>query len=80
VQRDVRTVPGAGFFYLGLSEQFKAVTAPVAPQRDEYGVEFFYNYAITPWSRFTLDLEVGRPSTKAFDTVVIPGIRLELIF
>ena len=71
---------GAGFFYLGLSDQFKSLTAPVIPQRDEYGVELFYNFAITPWSRFTVDLEVARPSTRAFDTVVIPGIRLELIF
>ena len=71
---------GAGFFYLGLSDQFKSLTAPVIPQRDEYGVELFYNFAITPWSRFTVDLEVARPSTRAFDTVIIPGIRLELIF
>ena len=71
---------GAGFFYLGLSNQFKSLTAPVIPQRDEYGVELFYNFAITPWSRFTVDLEVARPSTRAFDTVIIPGIRLELIF
>jgi porin len=71
---------GAGFFYLGLSDEFKALTAAVVPQDDEYGVELFYNYAITPWSRFTVDLQIARPSTQAFDTVVIPGIRLQIIF
>lgn len=71
---------GAGFFYLGLSDQYKQTLAPILPQRDEYGVEFFYNYAITPWARLSADLQIARPSTQAFDTVVIPGVRLQLVF
>lgn len=71
---------GVGFFYLGLSDQFKKLVSPLTPQRDEYGAELFYNVAITPASRLTFDLQVARPSTRALDTVVIPGIRLQLIF
>ncbi|MFO0798451.1 MAG: carbohydrate porin [Gemmataceae bacterium] len=71
---------GVGYFYLGLSDNFKALAAPVLPQRDEYGVEVFYNLAVTPWARFTTDLQVARPSTVGLDTVVIPGFRFQLLF
>lgn len=75
-----RDVFGVGFFYVGLSDSFKALTAPVLPQRDEYGVELFYNYAVTPWCRLTADFQAARPSTQSFNTVVITGLRLQLLF
>jgi porin len=71
---------GAGFFYTGLSDDFKRLTLPFSPQRDERGVETFYNYAVTPWCRFTTDLQVVRPSTRAAETSVILGARLQLLF
>lgn len=39
---------GVAFFYLGLSDNFKALAAPVLPQQDEIGGELFYNFSITP--------------------------------
>ncbi|MCA8999049.1 MAG: carbohydrate porin [Planctomycetaceae bacterium] len=71
---------GIGFFYVGLSESFKGLAAPILPQRDEYGLELFYNYAITPWCRLTGDLQIAQPSTKALDTAIIPGMRLSVLF
>jgi porin len=71
---------GLGYFYIGLSQNFKSLAAPILPQQDEYGVEYFYNYAVTPWSRFTADLQVARPSTVGLKTAVIPGIRWQVIF
>jgi porin len=71
---------GIGFFYLGLSESFKALTAPLLPLQDEYGIELFYNLALTPWSRLTIDLQVAEPSARTLDTVVVPGLRLMLNF
>jgi porin len=71
---------GVGFFYLGLSSEFKALAAPILPQQDEYGVELFYNIAMTRWCRVTADLQVARPSTVGFDTAVIPGLRMEIVF
>jgi porin len=71
---------GAGFFYIGLSSEFKALAAPVLPQQDEYGVELFYNFALTRWCRLTADLQVARPSTRVFDTAIIPGARMEIVF
>lgn len=71
---------GVGFFYLGLSDEFKALSRPLVPQQDEYGVEAFYNCAITPWCRLTGDLQVARPSTRGVDPVVIPCVRLQMLF
>jgi len=71
---------GAGFFYVGLSDEYKALASPILPQQNECGVELFYNYAISPSSRFTTDLQIATPSTQRFDTVIIPGFRLELLF
>ena len=71
---------GVGYFYVGLSSQFKSLLNPVLPQQDETGVELFYNLAITPWCRLTADLQVARPSTRIYDTVIIPGLRLQIVF
>ncbi len=71
---------GIGYFYLGLSDNFKALASPFLPQRDEYGVEVFYNFALTPWCRFTGDLQIARPSTAEYDTAIITGLRLEMLF
>jgi porin len=65
---------------LGLSSNYKALLEPTAPQQDEYGVELFYNYAITPWCFLTGDLQVAEPSTIGRDTAIIPGLRLQAIF
>jgi porin len=70
---------GVGFFYLGLSEEFKSLLPVIAPQQDERGVEIFYNLAITPWCRLTGDLQVVEPSTQRFDTAVIAGARLQIL-
>lgn len=71
---------GIGSFYMGLSENFKTITRPFHPQQDEYGVELFYNCAITPWCRLTANLQVARPSTVGLDNVIIPGLRLQILF
>lgn len=71
---------GVGFYYLGLSDELKRLTALIQPQQDEYGAELFYNLALTPWCRLTPNVQVGRPSTRATDTMLATGIRLQLIF
>lgn len=71
---------GAGFFYVGLSNSFKTLAEPVLPQQDEYGVEFFYNIKLTNWCLLSPDLQIARPSTQEYDPVIIPGLRMEVIF
>jgi porin len=71
---------GVGYYYVGLSDQFKNLTRAIKSQRDEYGVELFYNYAVTPWCRLTPNFQVARPSTVGVDTTLLAGLRLQLIF
>ena len=71
---------GVGFFYLGLSDDFKTLSRPFLPQGNEYGGELFYNVAITPWARFTVDLQIARPSTLGLNTVIIPAFRFQILF
>lgn len=71
---------GIGYFYVGLSDDFKTLSTPILPQRDEFGVEIFYNYAITPACWLTGDLQVVRPSTIGLDRSIIPGMRLQVLF
>lgn len=69
---------GIGGFYLGLSDDFKDLSQFIAEQDDEYGLEVFYSFGLTPWARLTGDLQVIRPSTKALNNAVIAGLRLQL--
>ncbi len=71
---------GLGYYYLGLSENLKNLARPITPIRDEFGVELFYNYAITPWCRLTPNFQVARPSMTRFDTTILAGLRLQLLF
>jgi len=71
---------GAGFFFVGLSDEVKTLTANVLAQENEYGTEYFYNYEINPWCRLTADIQVVNPSTRSFDAALIPGVRLQTIF
>ena len=77
--RDLDTF-GLGCYYLGLSDNVKRLAAPFRPLQDEYGAELFYNFAITPFCRLTPNVQVGRPSTRATDTMTATGIRLQVIF
>jgi porin len=88
---------GVGYYYIDIrSPKF---TGPLASReflRDEYGFEFFYNIAITPWMMLTPDVQVIRPSqkqklnpgprppltitTKDVNTVTVLGLRLQVVF
>ncbi len=76
---------GAAYFHLGLSDNFKELlSGPPAPlglaQRDEQGVELYYNAAVTPWCHLTLDLQCVEPSAVVAQTTLLAGLRLKLDF
>jgi porin len=76
---------GLGYFHMGVSSEFKQLLGgPLAPpgleQRDEQGVEFFYNAALTRWCHLSADLQIVTPSTNDLDTTVLVGGRLEIVF
>jgi porin len=76
---------GVGYFCVGLSDSFKSLLAgPLAPpglaQRNEQGVELFYNASLNRWCHLTSDLQIVQPSTINLDTTVIVGMRLQIAF
>jgi porin len=76
---------GVGYFRIGLSSDFKnllggSLAPPGLAQRDEQGVELFYNAALTPWCHLTGDLQIVEPSTKNLHTTVLAGMRLKIDF
>jgi porin len=76
---------GVGYFRIGLSSDFKKLLGgsrapPGLAQRDEQGVELFYNAALTPWCHLTGDLQIVEPSTKNLQTTVLAGMRLKIDF
>lgn len=80
-----RDTLGLGYFHIGISDDFKQLLAgPPAPpglaQRDEQGVELYYNATLTPWCHLTADLQVVKPSAKQVDTTVLVGGRLKIDF
>jgi porin len=60
--------------------------------RDEYGVEAYYSFAITPWMKLTPDIQFVRGAQKdklvsivppvktSVDTATVVGLRLQMIF
>jgi len=73
-----RDTMGVGYFYSGLSEQFKQLLNPVVPLHDVQGVELYYNAAVTPWFHLTADLQVVEPGAAAADTAVVFGLRAKV--
>jgi porin len=78
--RDQDTM-GIGYFYSGLSGDFKALLgAGGVAFADLQGAEFYYNAAVTPWFHLTGDLQVIQPGMVANDTAVVAGLRANLRF
>src|SRR5438477_569249 len=73
---------GVAYYHFGVSDEVKDLLAsqPGLAQRDEQGVESYYNAALSPWCHLNADLQVAQPSTKAFDTAVLAGSRLKIDF
>ena len=56
---------GVGFFYYGYSNELKQALDPLITLGDEYGSEFFYDFAVTKWFRLTADAQILAPAIKA---------------
>ena len=68
---------GVGVFYLDLSDEDLLEDLNVG---DETGGELFYNIAVTPWFRVTLDAQVIDSALPAADTAWVLGVRMHLDF
>jgi porin len=88
---------GVGYYYIDVSNP--KFTGPLAERdffRDEYGIEAYYNIAVTPWMKLTPDIQVIRPAQKDVlkidneqlldsrkkdvDTATVVGLRLQVVF
>jgi len=71
---------GLAFYYLGVSEPLKDLAPLLLPLRDEHGLEFYYNLALTPSCHITPDLQVISPFRERADTSLIVGLRAHFDF
>ena len=88
---------GVGFYYMDMSNpKLTGIFKDRELFRDEYGVEAYYNFAITPWMKLTPDIQIIRPAQKdkvsvvrtvppviekeGIDTATVLGLRLQIIF
>jgi porin len=74
-----RDTIGVGYFYSGLSGDFKSLLAAAALDVGNLqGVELYYNAEITPWFHLTADLQVVEPADRTSDTALILGLRAKI--
>jgi porin len=88
---------GLGYYYMDISHpKLTGIFIDKEFLRDEYGVEAYYNFAITPWMKLTPDIQFIRPAQKEkasvasiippvinkedIGTATVLGLRLQLIF
>ena len=72
---------GFGFFQYGFSEPLLDGLAALGfYRRDEFGLEAFYNFAITPWLRLSADLQVIDPWDPAKSQATYAALRLQTKF
>lgn len=71
---------GVSYFYLGLSQPLKDLAPTLLPLRDEYGIEMYYNLAITPGCQIAPDFQVITPFRARADTSILIGLRANVDF
>jgi porin len=79
---------GVGYFYLGLSDDLTAGLNRIGNAlgveellvQSESGLEAYYNAAITPWFRLSLNLQVIDPHESRKGTAVFGGLRAQILF
>jgi porin len=70
---------GLGVFYTALSSSLKDALPPVVGLDDEWGVEAYYDFALSPSASLGLDLQVIEPGLGE-STAVFLGMRLVTTF
>lgn len=68
---------GIGYYYLDVkSPRFIGPLATRSFLRDEYGLEAYYNFAVTPWMRLSPNIQIVRPAQKEIVESITHGIIL----
>lgn len=66
---------GVAWFYNELSNETGPILNLLAAPRDSWGVELFYNLALTSSIFITPDIQILQPGNSNDDTAVLFGIR-----
>jgi porin len=71
---------GVGYFFYNFSDELQDAVAPIGSFTDEWGVEAYYNVAVTPWLRVSADLQWINPATGANERMWVGGLRAKVAF
>ena len=71
---------GVGAFFYRASDQLRDTLNPLIDLGDEYGMEFYYDFPLTPWMNVGLDLQIINSLRSAADSAIIGGLRTHLRF
>jgi porin len=71
---------GLGFYYYNFSEDLKSAINPLIDFGDEYGIEMYYSYAISPWFYITGDLQLIDPANQSSNDALVLGLRTSIRF
>lgn len=77
--RDADTF-GLAYFYIGVSESLKDSATRLPSLRDEYGIELYYNVAVTSKFQITPDIQVISPFRDRADPSLLLGLRAKIDF
>ncbi len=71
---------GLGIFYWNFSNDLQNAVRPVANFGNEYGIEAYYSYAVTPWFHLTGDVQYVSPANQSFSDALFLGLRAGIRF
>lgn len=71
---------GLGVFYWDFSDDLQDAVAPIINFGNEYGLEAYYSYAITPWFHLTGDVQYIHPANQDADNALFLGLRAGIRF
>ena len=70
---------GAGWYYIGASDEFGPAPRLLLDPQDGSGIELFYNFQVTPWMNVTPDVQFVSPGNRAIaDDAFIYGLRVNM--
>jgi porin len=73
-------VVGLGYFYYNFSDELQSVVEPLADFENEQGAELFYDFAITPFFRFSADLQWIDPGNGSNPSAWLGALRTRVAF
>ena len=68
---------GVGAYYYNLSDHLEDTGNPLNTFRDEYAIEAYYNYEVTPWMLIGPDIQYIRPASGRSENAFVGALRMQ---